>query len=247
MHQNTTLYRGRPHSRRHYVRWGPSSPQKTGHSPQYLAHVYCGQTAGWIKMPVSSTFPQKGGTVPIFGPCLLWPNDRMDQDATEYGGRPQPRRHCVTWGPSSSPSKKGHTPKFSAHVYCGQMLRCIRIPFHTEVGLTLGDTVLDGDPAAPYKGAYSPLLGPCLLWPNCWMDQDATWYEGRAWTGPHCVRWGLSSPPSPPKKWGTSFNFWSMSIVAKLSPISATAEHLFSILSELTLGKSLSKTLHWSQ
>jgi len=27
------------------------------------------------------------------------------------------------------------------------------------------------------------------------MDQDATWYEGRPWPGPHCVTWGPSSPP----------------------------------------------------
>jgi len=30
-----------------------------------------------------------------------------------------------------------------------------------------------------------------VLWPNGWMDQDATWYGGRQ----HCVRWGPSSPP----------------------------------------------------
>jgi len=27
-------------------------PLKRGHSPQFLAHVYCGQTARWIKMPL---------------------------------------------------------------------------------------------------------------------------------------------------------------------------------------------------
>ena len=33
------------------VRWGPSSPaQKGGRAPQFSAHVYCGQTTGWIKM-----------------------------------------------------------------------------------------------------------------------------------------------------------------------------------------------------
>jgi len=53
--------------------------------------------------------PKKGGTLPIFGPCLLWPNGWMDQDATWYEGRPRPRPHCVTWGPSS-PSQKGHSP-----------------------------------------------------------------------------------------------------------------------------------------
>jgi len=33
-----------------------------------------------------------------------------------------------------------------------------------------------------------------VLWPNGWMDQDATWYGGRPRPRPHCVRWGLSSP-----------------------------------------------------
>jgi len=26
---------------------------------------------------------------------ILWPNGRMDQDATWYGGRPRSKRHCV--------------------------------------------------------------------------------------------------------------------------------------------------------
>ena len=32
----------------------------------------------------------------------------------------------------------------------------------------------------------SPTFGPCLLWPNGWMDQDAIWYEGRPWRRPQC-------------------------------------------------------------
>ena len=33
------------------VRWGPSfPPQKGGEALQFSVHVYCGQTAGWIKM-----------------------------------------------------------------------------------------------------------------------------------------------------------------------------------------------------
>jgi len=31
----------------------PAPPQK-GHSPQFSAHVCCGQTAGWIKMPLGT-------------------------------------------------------------------------------------------------------------------------------------------------------------------------------------------------
>jgi len=37
-------------------------------------------------------------------------------------------------------------PYFSPHVYCGQMAGWIRIPLGTEVGLSSGDIVLDGDP-----------------------------------------------------------------------------------------------------
>jgi len=51
----------------------------------------------------------KGQSPPIFGPYLLWPNGCMDQDATWYGDRPQPRRLCVTWDPVSSP-KRGLSP-----------------------------------------------------------------------------------------------------------------------------------------
>ena len=36
-----------------------------------------------------------GAQPPIFGPCPYSPNGWMDQDAIWYGGRPQPKRHCV--------------------------------------------------------------------------------------------------------------------------------------------------------
>jgi len=139
---------------------------KRGHSPQVSAHIYCGQTAAWIKMPLGmevglgpghivldgdpAPSPQKGCTAPsIFDRCLLWPNGWMDQDATWYGSTPRPKQHCVRWRPSSP---------------------------------------------SPKKGAYPPSFSPYLLWPNGCMDQDATWYGGRPWPRPHCVTWGLSSP-----------------------------------------------------
>ena len=61
------------------------------------------------------------------------------------------------------------------------------MPLGMEVGLGLGDLVLDEDPAPSRKGSEPPVFGPCLLWPNGWMDQDATWYEGRPRRRPHCV------------------------------------------------------------
>jgi len=45
------LHGGRPQPRQHCVRWGQAPhSQKGGGASQFLAHVYCGQTAGWIKM-----------------------------------------------------------------------------------------------------------------------------------------------------------------------------------------------------
>ena len=46
----------------------------------------------------------------------------MDQDATCYGGRLRPRRHCVRWGPSFPSQKEAQQPPFLSHVYCGQMV-----------------------------------------------------------------------------------------------------------------------------
>ena len=141
--------------------------------------------------------PQRG-TAPIFGPYLLRPNSCMDQDVTWYGARPRPRRICVRWGPHAPLPKGGRaTLQFSAHFYCGQTAGCIKMPLDTDVGLSPGDFVLDGDPVPSTKRGWSPpprIFGSCLLWPNGWMDQDATWYGGRPRTWPHCVRCGLSSP-----------------------------------------------------
>jgi len=50
-----------------------------------------------------------------------------------------------------------------------------QVELDMEVGLSL--TVSDGDPAPP-----------CLLWPNGWMDQDATWYGGRSQPRQHCTQ-----------------------------------------------------------
>ena len=42
-----------------FVIWGPCSPlldppKKAGNNPQFSAHLYCGQTAVWNKMPFST-------------------------------------------------------------------------------------------------------------------------------------------------------------------------------------------------
>jgi len=81
----------------------------------------------------------------------------MDQDATWYGGRPRPRRHCVRWGPSYHLPKNGAEPppQFSAHVYCGKTAGWIKMALGKEEGLGPGHIVLDWAPASA-KGAQQP-------------------------------------------------------------------------------------------
>ena len=87
------------------VRWGPSSPSKDGHNPQFSAHVCCGQTpVGLIKI----------------------------QDATWYGYRPRPRPRHGRWGPGFPSLQRCTDPNFRpvsivtkavAHVsYCGTLI-----------------------------------------------------------------------------------------------------------------------------
>ena len=94
-----------------------SLPQR-GTAPQFSAHICRGQMAAWIKMPLGMELdlgpgdfvlyrnpapsPKRGRSPQIFFPCLLGPNRWTDQDGTWNGGRSQPRRLYVRWGPSAS-------------------------------------------------------------------------------------------------------------------------------------------------
>jgi len=141
-------------------------------TPQFSAHFYCSQTAGCIKMPLGTEvglspgdfvldedrapLPKKCMEPPIFGPCLLWLNGWMDQDGTWHGGTLQPRGLCVRWGLSPSP-KRGQSPQFSAHDYCGQTAAWIKMPLGAAVGLGSDDIVLDGTQLPSPKRGRSPL------------------------------------------------------------------------------------------
>ena len=104
-------------------------PQKKGTAPtQFLPHVYCGQTAEWIKMPVGTEVNLSPGDVVLDG--VAAPPVR--------GAQPH--------------------PQFSVHVYCGQTAGWMKTPLCTEVDLGPGHIVLDKDPVPPRKGHNSPLF-----------------------------------------------------------------------------------------
>jgi len=153
------------------------TPPKRGTAPKFLAHVCHGQVAGWIKVPLGMEVGLGPGDIVLDGD---W-----ESSSPKMGAQQPP-----IFGP------------FTAVKWLDEWM-----PLGMEVGLGPGHIALDGDPATPpshRKGGIAPIFSPCLLWPNGWMNQDATWYRGRPQPRRHCVRWGSSSPtkgaqqPPPP-------------------------------------------------
>ena len=113
-----------------------SPPQKGGgRAPQFTAHVYCGQTADLIKMPL--------GREVSLGPDDIVLDGDPAPPLQKGGGAPCP---------------------ISAHVYCGQMSGWIKMALGMEVGLGPGHIILDGDPAPlPQKGTEPPNFQPIFI------------------------------------------------------------------------------------
>jgi len=103
-------------------------PKERGHSPQFSAYGCCGQTSGWIKMPLRT----KVGLGPR--------NIVLDADCR----------------PSSIPHGAQPLSQSSAHVWCCQMAGWIKMPDGTKVGLSPGHTVLHGNPMPQQKRGHSP-------------------------------------------------------------------------------------------
>ena len=98
------------------------------------------------------------------------------------------------------PPQKGGgapSPKFLAHVYCGQTARWNKVVLGTEIGLRPGDLVLDGDHAplpkkgrSPHKFSVDVYCGQTTGWIKIALDMEVGLSPGDG------VRWG----PSPSQK-----------------------------------------------
>ena len=193
-------------------------PRSTQSRSSAASDVYKRQEVGLGPVHIvldgdTAVLPQKRDRAPQFSAHLycVW----MHHGATWYGGRPQPRRLCYMG--TEPPAPKGAEPHpIFGPVYCGQTAAWIKMPLGTQVDLGLRDIVFDVDPVIPRKRAHPPhpIFGPCLLWPNGWMDEDNAWYGSRPRPRSHCTRRGSSS-----RERGTCL-LWPR------SPISATAELL---------------------
>jgi len=120
-------------------------------------------------------FPKGGAQPPPNCRPMVIVAKRLD------GCRPQHRRLCVRWGPSPPPPKGAEPPpQFLVHFYCGQTDGCIKMPLGTDVGLSPGDFVLDGDPVPSPKRGRSPQIsahvycGQTVEWIKMALDMEVS-------------------------------------------------------------------------
>jgi len=106
----------------------PAPFPKRGVAPQFSAHVYCSQTAAWIKMPL--------GMEVGFG--------LRDIVFDVNPGTPEKK---------GTPA----TTQFLSHVYCGQTAGWMKTPLGTETDLGLGHIVLGGGASSRERGTAAPL------------------------------------------------------------------------------------------
>jgi len=92
--------------------------------------VYCGQTAGWIRMPLGMVVGIDPGHIGLDG------------------------------DPALALKRAQQPPQFSAHVCCDQRAGWIKMPLGMEVGLDPGHTVLEGDPALHERETEAPTFRP---------------------------------------------------------------------------------------
>ena len=107
--------------------------------------------------------------------------------------------HIVLDDDPALPPQRGTAPQFSAHICRGQMVTWIKMPLGTDISLGPGRHLcVRRGPRSPLpqRGAQPPIFSPCLLWPNGWMDEAATWHGARPQPRRLCVTWRPSPPPT---------------------------------------------------
>jgi len=145
---------------------GDTAPSpKRGHSPQFSAHLYGGQTAGCIKRPHGMEVGLSPDDFVLVGDPAPYP---------KRGGAPP------NFWPASIVAKRLHGS------------RCHLVRMQTSAYATLC-SMWTQLPPEERAHAPHPIFGPCLLWPNGCMDKDAAWYGSRPQPRPHCTRGSPSS------------------------------------------------------
>ena len=127
----------------------PAPPSSKGHSPQFTAHICCGQMAGWDKMLLGMEVGLSPDDIVLDG----------------YPAPPSPKRESPQFSAHVYSGQTAAWIKMALGTDVGLG------PVHIVLD---GDTA-----SLRNKRAEPPIFGPSLLWPNNWMHQGATCFGGR--------------------------------------------------------------------
>ena len=179
----------------------PLPSPKGGGAPQFSARVHCGQTAGWIKMPLgrhcvswgpSSPFPKWEQSPPIFGRVYCgqtagWIKMPLDVEVGLGTG------HIVLDADPAPSPQRCTAPNFRPISVVVKWLdgSRIKMPLGREVGPSPSDIVLDGDPAPPPPKGAEPQFSS-----HVYCGQTARWIKMALGTEVGLVV--LDGEPAPP-------------------------------------------------
>jgi len=152
MDEDRTWYGGRPQPGDFLLHRDPAVPlPKKGAEPsQFSAHVYCGQTAGWIKMALGMEVGLDPGHFVVDGDQFPSPKKGAEPPFSAHfycGQRLDALRCHLVWRLASAQARRLF--------------------------------VRSGPNPLPKKGRSPTIFGPGLMWSNGCMYQDATWYGSR--------------------------------------------------------------------
>ena len=145
-------------------------PQKGSRAPpQFSAHVYCGQTAAWIKMPL--------GTEVGLGPNDIVLDGDPAAPSPKRGQSPLPNFRPMSIVAKLLDESRWHLAWRLALVHATLVSFIISKAISYSLITGLGTTnykilhcARRGHSSLPKKGAEPRIFGPCLLWLNGWMD-----------------------------------------------------------------------------
>jgi len=180
MDEGGTWHGVRPQPRRLCVRWGPRPPpQKGGGTPQFSIHVYCSQTAAWIKKSL--------GTEVGLGPydiVLDWDPARQFP-LPKKGAEPPPHFSAHFWATVCKTVRPMLSVRCLSCLSVCMSVCDVRAPWpngwmdHARRPWPWPHCVTWGPSSPSPKVVQPPNFRPNLLRPNGCMHQNATWYGCR--------------------------------------------------------------------
>jgi len=149
-------------------------------APDFSAHVYCSQTAGWIKMPLGTKVGLDSGHIALHRDSALPPTLKRD---TAHNFRAMfvvaKRLHGSTplaieiglgsddivFDGDPAPPKRGTAPTFQPKNVVAKRLDGSRCNFVRRKASAQAIRCVRWDPAPP-QGVQPPIFGQCLSRPN---------------------------------------------------------------------------------